>query len=209
MTTARQQRIPEHMSPQRGDIRLFENPLLERLSRISPVTVLVVYLPIIAVSAWQGWRAVTGFWTFFWLFVGGVFFWTIFEYLLHRFVFHYTPANPFQERLVFLFHGVHHQYPNDKERLVMPVTLSLLIAAVLLLVFRLLMGDLAWSFFSGFTAGYLAYDMTHYSIHHFKRPRIPWLASLWKRHLDHHFRDTNKGYGVSSTIWDRVFGTLA
>jgi len=197
------------MSPQKGDIRLFENPLLERLSRISPVTVLAVYVPIIVFSGWKGWLVGTGFPVFVALFAGGVAFWSIFEYLLHRFVFHYTPKGPFQERLVFLFHGVHHQYPNDKERLVMPVTLSLLIAALLFAVFNWLLGDFVWGFFSGFTAGYLAYDMTHYSIHHFNRPQTPWLATLWKRHLDHHFRDTNKGYGVSSPFWDRVFGTLA
>jgi len=90
---------------------------------------------------------------------------------------------------------------------VMPITLSLLIAAVLLSLFSVLFGSLAWSFSAGFGLGYLAYDMTHYSIHHFRPPRMKWLKNVWKSHTDHHYRDSNKGYGVSSAFWDRVFGT--
>ncbi len=209
MITARQQRIPEHMSPQKGEIRLFDNRLLERLSRISPLTVLAVYLPIIVFSVWKGLAEGTDLRVFAPLFLCGIFVWTLFEYVLHRFVFHYAPKSELQKYVVFLFHGVHHQYPNDKDRLVMPVALSLLITVVLFALFFQLLGALVWGYFAGFTSGYLVYDMTHYSIHHFKRPKTARLASLWKRHLDHHYRDTNKGYGVSSPLWDRVFDTLA
>jgi 4-hydroxysphinganine ceramide fatty acyl 2-hydroxylase len=90
----------------------------------------------------------------------------------------------------------------------MPIALSLLIAIVLFAVFSLLFGSWTWAFSSGFALGYLAYDMTHYSIHHFKPPRVKWLKNVWKSHIDHHFRDSTRGYGVSSSFWDRVFGTL-
>lgn len=208
MKATKQERIPEHMAPQKGDIRLFKNPLLERLSKISPVTVFAVYFPIIIFFVWKSFAIGTPAGVFVGMFLAGLAFWTLFEYFFHRYVFHFTPRSEFQKRISFLFHGVHHQYPNDKKRLVMPITLSLAIAVLLLAVTWLLFGSLTWAYSAGFTTGYLAYDMTHYSIHHFKPPNIKWMKRVWKSHIDHHFRDSNKGYGVSSPFWDVVFGTL-
>jgi len=196
------------MAPQTGEVRLFQNGLLERLSKISPVTVLAVYLPMIIFYVWKSFSVGIPALTFAALFLSGFAFWTLFEYFFHRYIFHFSPRGEFQQRVSFLFHGVHHQYPNDKKRLVMPITLSLLIAALLITLFSLVFGPWAWAFAAGFALGYLAYDMTHYSIHHFKRPQTKWLRNLWKSHIDHHYRDSNKGYGVSSSFWDRVFGTL-
>jgi sterol desaturase/sphingolipid hydroxylase (fatty acid hydroxylase superfamily) len=208
MNQVRLQRIPPHLAPQKGDITLFRNRLLERLSRISPQTVLAVYLPILAFAIWKSFAVDVSAPVFGILFLSGIFFWTLFEYVLHRYVFHFFPEGGFQERVQFLFHGVHHQYPNDKDRLVMPVTLSLLITVILFLLFMGILGELAWGFFAGFLLGYLAYDMTHYSIHHAKTPKNAYFRKLWKHHMDHHYRDTNKGYGVSSAAWDHVFGSL-
>ena len=208
MNEARLQRIPQHLAPRKGGIRLFKNKLLERLSRISPWTVLAVYLPMIAFAIWKSFAVGVGIVAFGVLFLSGLIFWTAFEYILHRYVFHFFPEGEFQERVQFLFHGVHHQYPNDKDRLVMPVTLSLLIAVLLFFLFNAIFGVLVWGFFAGFTAGYLAYDMTHYSIHHARAPKNAYLKKLWKHHMDHHYRDTNRGYGVSSAVWDQVFGSM-
>ena len=208
MKASKTDRIPEHMAPQKGDIRLFDNPILERLSKISPVTVLAVYLPIIIFFVWKSFSIDIPAGTFVILFLAGLAFWTLFEYFFHRYVFHFTPKGELQKRISFLFHGVHHQYPNDKKRLVMPITLSLAIAVLLFSLTWLLFGTWTWAYSAGFTTGYLAYDMTHYSIHHFKAPNIKFLKNVWKSHIDHHFRDSNKGYGVSSAFWDRVFGTI-
>jgi len=208
MKVTQAERIPQHMAPQRGDVRIFENPLLERLSKISPLTVLAVYLPIIIFFIWKSFAIGIPAGVFFVLFLSGLAFWTLFEYFMHRYVFHFTPKGKLQERISFIFHGVHHQYPNDKKRLVMPITLSLAIAVLLLSLTWALFGTWTWAYSAGFTTGYLAYDMTHYSIHHFKPPNIQWVKRLWKSHIDHHFRDSNKGYGVSSPFWDVVFGTL-
>ena len=208
MKASKTERIPEHMSPQKGDIRLFDNPFLERISKISPVTVLAVYLPIIIFFVWRSFAIDIPVGTFVILFLAGFAFWTLFEYFFHRYVFHFTPKGEVQKRISFLFHGVHHQYPNDKKRLVMPITLSLAVAVLLLSLTWLLFGTWTWAYSAGFTTGYLAYDMTHYSIHYFKPPNIQFLKNVWKSHIDHHYRDSNKGYGVSSAFWDRVFGTL-
>ena len=196
------------MAPQRGEVRLFRNALLERLSKISPVTVLAVYSPIIAFFAWKSFSIGIPFLSFVAMFLAGLATWTLFEYFFHRYVFHFTPRGEFQKRVSFLFHGVHHQYPNDKQRLVMPIALSLSIGALLLALAWTLYGQLAWAYSAGFAVGYLAYDMMHYSIHHFRHPEIKWLKSLWKSHLDHHFRDSTRGFGVSSPFWDHVFGTM-
>ena len=208
MNETRTERIPEHMAPQKGDIRLFDNALLERLSKISPVTVLAVYSPMIIFAIWKSFSIGIPVGTFLVLFFSGLAVWTLFEYLMHRYVFHFVPKGALQERISFLFHGVHHQYPNDKKRLVMPITLSLLIGVLLFAISAPVFGTGVWAYAAGFALGYLAYDMTHYSIHHFRRPQAEWAKNLWKSHLDHHFRDSSKGYGVSSSFWDGVFGTL-
>lgn len=182
-----------------------ENPLLERLSHISPVTVLVVFLPatiaVFAVSLMQGsGLAVTAA-----LFLAGVALWTLFEYVFHRFVFHLEPSSPFRRRLQFVIHGVHHQYPDDKTRLVMPVTVSIPVSLLMLWGFLALLGEYGWGFFSGFLAGYFSYDMLHYAVHHVRNARNPWFRRLQQHHLAHHFRDTQRGFGVSSPLWDKVF----
>jgi sterol desaturase/sphingolipid hydroxylase (fatty acid hydroxylase superfamily) len=208
MNEAQLQRIPPHLAPQKGEVILFSNLLLERLSRISPQTVLAVYLPMIVLAVWKSFAVAVSASLFAVLFASGIVFWTLFEYVLHRYLFHFFPKGEFQERVQFLFHGVHHQYPNDKDRLVMPVTLSLIIAALLFGLFNAVLSDLVWGFFAGVILGYLTYDMTHYSIHHARAPKSPYLKKLWKHHMDHHYRDTNKGYGVSSAAWDHVFASM-
>jgi sterol desaturase/sphingolipid hydroxylase (fatty acid hydroxylase superfamily) len=204
----RSQTIPPHLAPQRGDLVMFpNNRLLERLSRISPGTVLAVFVPAAAVSFYLGIRSGEGVLPSAGLFLAGMVFWSLFEYFFHRFVFHFYPEGDFQTRLQFTMHGVHHQYPNDKDRLVMPVTVSIPLSILLLLLFRWILGDWVWGFFSGFIAGYLVYDMMHYAIHHAQGFKTPLLRQIRNHHLAHHFRDTRRGFGVSSPFWDAVFRT--
>jgi sterol desaturase/sphingolipid hydroxylase (fatty acid hydroxylase superfamily) len=200
--------IPEHLAPQKGELIMFENSaLLERLSRMRYTTVLIVYLPVIAVALYLcvakgvGMAAIAG------LFLGGVIFWTFFEYFFHRFVFHFKATTPFQHKILFTIHGVHHQYPNDKDRLVMPITVSIPLAMLFGLLFVSLMGDKGWGFFAGFGAGYVGYDMMHYAVHHVQNSRSALFRKIRRHHMAHHFRDTRQGFGVSSYFWDRVFKT--
>ena len=203
----KQQKIPPHLAPQEGEIIMFENPVLERLSRISPITVLAIFAPAAIVS--------TGYSVYLGvspgrtagLFLGGLLFWSFFEYVMHRFVFHFWPKGEFQTKLQFTMHGVHHQYPNDKDRLVMPITVSIPISLLILWLFTATLGLQAWGFFGGLVSGYLAYDMIHYSVHHWTNMKSPLMRKIRRHHMAHHFRDTNKGFGVSSYAWDRVFRT--
>jgi len=187
---------------------MFEhNRLLERLSRIRPATVLTVFVPVMAIAFYLSLDAGKTALASAGLFLAGAAFWTLFEYFFHRFIFHFEPHGPVQARLQFVMHGVHHQYPHDKDRLVMPITVSIPLALLLLSLFRILLGESVWGFFSGFIAGYLGYDMMHYAIHHARGFKSPLLSRFRSHHLAHHFRDTRRGFGVSSPLWDAVFRT--
>ena len=104
-------------------------------------------------------------------------------------------------------HGVHHQYPSDKDRLVMPITVSIPLAVLFGFLFVTFMGDKGWGFFCGFGAGYVFYDMMHYSVHHVQNSKSALFRKIRRHHMAHHFRDTRLGFGVSSYFWDRVFKT--
>ena len=200
--------IPEHLAPRQGELIMFENSaLLERLSRMRYTTVLVVYLPVIAFALYLCLVKGVGVAQTIGLFLGGVVFWTFFEYFFHRFVFHFNATTPFQHKILFTIHGVHHQYPNDKDRLVMPITVSIPLAALFGLLFVSLMGDRGWGFFAGFGAGYVGYDMMHYAVHHVQNSKSALFRKIRRHHMAHHFRDTRQGFGVSSYFWDRIFKT--
>jgi sterol desaturase/sphingolipid hydroxylase (fatty acid hydroxylase superfamily) len=132
--------------------------------------------------------------------------------MVHRFVFHFPPRTPWQERLSFLFHGVHHAQPRSKTRLVMPpmvsVPLALLFYALFYLVVVVLLGVPHWlpALFAGFVSGYLAYDMLHYAMHHAPMRARP-LKYVRRYHMLHHTQTPGRRFGVSSPLWDWVFGT--
>jgi dihydroceramide fatty acyl 2-hydroxylase len=187
---------------------MFETPLIERFSRIHPATPFVFWLPVLGFA---GWRAVTGGVTlpmFTGLLLLGVLLWSFAEYTLHRWLFHYTGPRPWQRRMFFVLHGVHHDFPQDSDRLVMPLGASIPLGVVFYSLFRLLLGPvLVDPLFVGFALGYLAYDGTHYAVHHFRmRSRVgKWLK---RYHMIHHHTGANARWGVSSPLWDWVFGTL-
>jgi sterol desaturase/sphingolipid hydroxylase (fatty acid hydroxylase superfamily) len=136
-----------------------------------------------------------------------LFIWTITEYLLHRFIFHLELKSKIGARIHFIFHGVHHDYPSDSRRLVMPPSVSIPLATLFYFLFSFLIGDVSvLPFFAGFLIGYLFYDISHYAIHHFNMHSKFWLA-IKNHHIKHHYQDPDKGYGVSSPLWDYVFRT--
>jgi dihydroceramide fatty acyl 2-hydroxylase len=190
----------------RDSPRMFESDLLDRFSRVHPITPLLFFVPVVALLAGLGiQREGTGP-AVLWM-LGGLVFWTFAEYWLHRTVFHFEPDHPLGRRLHFIIHGVHHDHPNDRMRLVMPPSASLPLAIGFLLFFRLALGPAAWlPFGGGFLFGYLVYDMTHYHLHHHK-PKTSFGKRLREQHMRHHFQDHDTGFGVSSPLWDHVFGT--
>jgi dihydroceramide fatty acyl 2-hydroxylase len=186
--------------------RLFENPLLDKLSRVHWTVPLFVYLPIVALLAAASLKALPPAISLA-LALLGYFLWTLTEYLGHRFLFHYEFPGTFGARMHFLIHGVHHVHPNDPLRLVMPVLLSGPIMLIAFAVARLLFGlPVGYPVLMGFILGYLGYDMVHYYVHH-GAPATRLGLALRRAHMLHHFRDPARGFGVSAPWWDHVFGT--
>jgi len=194
---------------QEEPIRLFRSDLLEFFTHVHPITVLVIWVPVFLYFLVRGIldrpAAVPAGLAL------GIFLWTLTEYILHRFVFHFKPRNSFQERIGFLFHGVHHAQPQCKTRLVMPLPVSIPLALIFYGLFYLILNILLgvnWlePLFSGFITGYLIYDLTHYATHHFPM-RSGYLKFLKRYHMQHHYKAPDKLFGVSSPIWDYVFNT--
>lgn len=189
-------------------VRMFDNDFMESLSKVHFTVPLYIYVPVIAYFLY---RAIAGFNlefdTIISLVVVGLVVWTLTEYTLHRFIFHFNAKSEFGKKIHFIFHGVHHDYPSDSRRLVMPPSVSIPLALLFYFLFEAILGSiLVAPFFVGFIAGYLVYDMTHYAIHHFNMHNKFWLA-IKKHHIRHHFEDSEKGFGVSSPLWDEIMGT--
>jgi dihydroceramide fatty acyl 2-hydroxylase len=188
---------------------MFENDFLERFSRIHPATPFVVWVPVaVLVLAHAVLRLHTAPGVAVASFFGGMFSWTLAEYVLHKYVFHWENDTAWGKRVHFLLHGVHHEYPSDKDRLVMPLLTSVPLAVIFYSLFMTLLGGVVGEpFFAGFVVGYLFYDGSHYYVHHFV-PKSRWGKLLRRHHLTHHFADHDGGFGVSSPLWDIVFRTM-
>ena len=188
---------------------MFENPTLDMFSRTHWLTVPLLWVPASLLLCWYSvsQAGATGLATFCLVAMGFVF-WTFSEYWLHRVLFHWVPKTPWGEHFHFLLHGVHHQWPRDRYRLVMPPVVSITLFFFFLSVFYLLLGPVyCWSFHAGYTLGYMYYDITHYYLHH-GSPQTAYGRRLKKHHMLHHFKDTTQRFGVSSKFWDHIFGTL-
>ena len=208
--------LPIDMSKDPTPIRLFKSDFLEFFTHITPVAVLIIWLPVIGYFLIRSITDARGVSFPIYIpagFLAGMFLWTLIEYTLHRFVFHFPARGEIQERIIFLFHGVHHAQPQCKTRLVMPPAVSIPLAFVFyglfLLVFNVILQVPWWipSTFAGAISGYLIYDMIHYSTHHL--PMKAGYAKFLKRyHMQHHYKTPNQRFGVSSPLWDLVFRTM-
>ncbi len=188
---------------------MFESNLLERFSRIHPATPFVAWLPVIAFILYRSERraelstmGIAGY------FALGLLTWTLAEYILHRYVFHWVNETSWGKRIHFVLHGVHHDFPSDKDRLVMPLGASIPMGIVFYALFLFAFGiRISEPFFAGFAIGYLLYDGTHYAIHHFKVTSSV-AKYIRKHHMLHHHNDHSGGFGVSTPLWDVVFRTM-
>jgi sterol desaturase/sphingolipid hydroxylase (fatty acid hydroxylase superfamily) len=138
--------------------------------------------------------------------VGAITF-TFIEYWVHRSVYHIDPTTEARAKFQYVAHGVHHEYPKDKTRLAMPPVLAIVVAVTLFSLFFVLMGEAAYAFFPGFIWGYASYLLVHYAVHAYAPPKN-FLKQLWINHAVHHYKDGNAVFGVSSPLWDYVFGTM-
>jgi sterol desaturase/sphingolipid hydroxylase (fatty acid hydroxylase superfamily) len=189
--------------------RMFQNNFLEMLTKVHPATPLVIFIPVIGYMFFysrlsyehQPLRIIIHF-------LSGLAFWTFFEYSLHRTVFHFIGTSQISKKIHFLIHGIHHDYPRDPWRLVMPPTVSIVLSFLIYKIMQTLMPQsFLYGFFAGFMLGYLVYDMSHYAIHHFQF-KNKWFLLVRSHHYRHHYDDAKKNFGVSSPLWDYVFKTI-
>jgi len=191
-----------------GSAQLFTSPVLERMSRTHISIPIALFLGVGLYSFYIGISTTSmSFLEATALFLGGYFIFTLVEYLLHRYLYHMIPDTKFKDKLQYNVHGVHHDYPRDKDRLAMPPFISGLYSVILYFLFNFIMGDLSWYFLPGFLVGYSSYLGVHYIVHAFQPPKN-FLKVLWVNHAIHHYKDPDVAFGVSTPIWDYVFGTF-
>jgi sterol desaturase/sphingolipid hydroxylase (fatty acid hydroxylase superfamily) len=198
--------VHDWATPRPGQPQMFNHPFFEWFTGTRPRTLALIFLPVSVYFVWAGVVAGWSPLVSSLLFAGGIVLWTAIEYLLHRFVFHPTPRGRLGVLFAYLIHGVHHAFPEDRRRWLMPPIVTVPVAAVLCFVLRLVVGTASAPLFAGAVFGYLAYDLLHYAAHAGSlRGRVP--RYLRQHHLTHHFRTPETRFGVSSPLWDRVFGT--
>lgn len=205
---------PDHQNPEfippknKGTKKLFKSPILEKLSRTHISVPLIVFMTYsVSLLYWSITHTSLSGWTTAGLFFLGFIFFTWVEYMVHRYVYHISTTTESRKKFQYKAHGVHHEFPKDKERLAMPPLLSITIATVLLLLFRLVMGDFTFAFLPGFLVGYAYYLSIHYIVHIYQPPKN-FLKFLWVNHAIHHYKDGDQVFGVSSPLWDYIFGTM-
>jgi len=196
-------------SPNVDHLRLFQNRNLEKLTHTNiavPISIFTIFSSFLLCFSFA--YTSLGTLLILVLFFGGMISFTLVEYIMHRFLYHINSAyNKKIRRLQYLIHGVHHDYPKDKSRLAMPPVLSVFIALLLLLSTYMLINEFALAFLPGFVMGYTTYLFIHYSIHAYPPPKNK-LRILWIHHSIHHYKDSGKAFGVSSPLWDYIFGTM-
>lgn len=183
----------------------FSGRCLAYLSWAHPVVVYCIYLPAIAAMLYYASGLITTSYELL-LFAGGLISWTLFEYLIHRYFFHMPAENHRTKWFLYIMHGMHQENPRDKAHLFMPVIPTAVLSKAIYLSLYLLIGWKSLAFSAGFLSGYLLYGSMHYAIHTYMPPKM--LTALWRNHTKHHYQTRDKGFGVSTVLWDLVFGTV-
>ncbi len=186
---------------------LFKNSFLNKLAKTHPLVIDVMYAVLVSIFFYLyvnkfGQNFEKGIL----LFLIGFFSWTLGEYLLHRFLYHDKTGAGYNKGIRYILHGIHHKYPHDGSKVVLPPVPSLIIASLIFGFFYLIMGVHTLVFGSGFLVGYLAYMNVHYIVHAIPPPKK--FNFWWRHHNIHHYVQHDRAFGVSTSLWDRVFGTM-
>lgn len=185
--------------------RYFKNPILERLAYTSTLTLNIIFVPIALFFCYSAFLrhsftvAIVGI-------CAGLLLWSLVEYVMHRFAFHFKFKNENLKWLHSIFHLSHHQYPHDKRKYQTLILLSLPSGILYYFILKFAAGSYIEPIFSGFIIGYLLYEFAHYSTHKLKMDSKT-LKRLKQHHMHHHFLDQEKNFGVTSALWDIIFKT--
>lgn len=107
--------------------------------------------------------------------------------------------------LHFLLHGLHHKVPFDSGRLVFPPVAAMIIATIIYYPLSFVFNS-PRMLLAGGLFGYLCYDLMHFYLH-FGNPTLWHIYKMKRYHYQHHFAHQDLGYGISSPLWDIMFGT--
>ncbi len=188
---------------------LSSNPWLMKVLYISnPYIPFLVFVPIILGLTYYSFAVLQMTISHFLLFFAiAVAYWTLFEYAMHRFAFHFETENKAIKRFVYLLHGAHHDYPND-ESLFMVSPLTSVSAAIIhyLFLFFLFGSQIVNPFMIGIMCCYLLYDWLHHAVHSYNF-KNKWFQKMKKHHMKHHFHDSKKGFGFTTVSWDKMLKT--
>jgi 4-hydroxysphinganine ceramide fatty acyl 2-hydroxylase len=207
-------KMPPHLAIKGQSGRLFENNFMESISKTP------IWIPQILYIVGGGflvWYSIVKlgipFLTVIPLVLGGILLWTFAEYMVHRFVYHTETSSPGFTKFQHNAHSHHHNYPKDKYRLAMPPVPSIVLSIVFFSLFYLVFNafgvpNYTFAFFPGFWWGYLGYITIHYMQHVIRMPKYPPARKLWEHHAVHHYKNPYVAHGVSTRLWDWVFGTM-
>lgn len=190
-----------------GTKQVFKNPILEKLTRTHIAAPISMFFILSAgMIYWGLTKYHLPVWQLPVLFFGGWLLLSLIEYSAHRWVFHMHTDTDLRRNIQYKLHGVHHEYPKDKDRLAMPIPMSLLLATIFFGIFYPILGQKTFFWLPGMMTGYATYLFVHYIVHAWAPPQNMF-KELWINHSIHHYRN-EAVFGVSSPIWDYVFGTM-
>jgi sterol desaturase/sphingolipid hydroxylase (fatty acid hydroxylase superfamily) len=145
-----------------------------------------------------------------WLVPLGILGWTLLEYGLHRFAFHIQVPlrNPRLREILNASHLEHHAAPRDPNKILVHPVFGLAVSSVLYALLYGIFGDAfrAAGVLTGIWTGFLYYEAVHYRVH-FSLSASGFIAWQRRTHFYHHFTNNKRCFGVTSPMWDYVFGT--
>jgi 4-hydroxysphinganine ceramide fatty acyl 2-hydroxylase len=191
-----------------GSAHMFSNPIMERMSRTHISIPITMFLVLAGISFYVGYTETEiSIGKGLLISLSGLVFFTFVEYMMHKHFFHMDHDTPIKDKIQYSVHGVHHDYPKDKDRLAMPPFVSAAYSVILYLIFTLIMGEFAYYFLPGFLIGYAGYLSVHFIVHAYQPPKN-FLKALWVNHAIHHYKNPDSGFGVSTPLWDYILGTM-
>jgi sterol desaturase/sphingolipid hydroxylase (fatty acid hydroxylase superfamily) len=187
--------------------KVFLNSVAGKLTKSNLKITLVFYPSLILLFLYFGSHFTAfHFFTSVILFFGGILIWTLLEYIFNRFIARIDKSFPVLTKFNYLVHGIHYNQPKNPQTLFMAPLPGLLMAVITYFFFYLFFKESSMIFTAGIITGYLSYACVHYAVH--RSPGKLISHALWIHHLKHHHKYPDKAFGVSSRLWDFVFGTM-
>ena len=204
---------PKHLINPVRECRLFDSDFVEAFSKTPWYGIPLFYFPQAAYFLYIAYATgVAELYTTILVVIFAILYASWLEYAIHRFVFHcedtFLPNNSKFMAIHYAVHGVHHAFPQETNRLVMPIVPGMVFLTMFshMPAYFLLPAEYAFPFMAGVLFAYIKYDMVHFFLHH-SSPKFAFLRDLKAYHMAHHYRNGNIAFGVSTKFWDKVFST--